>query len=170
MRFRVPLRLKSTWSLALPAAASWLGVAGRCLRLPDVSLVCRCDQVAGLRLGAGQAGLSADFPGIDDPAGVMHGGIRANIPFPRGLDGVAVAESDPRISGKISLFRLPKNRASGFAGGLRLVHWRSSSPESVHRVQAAGPGSRRHWFPSSRPLTPLSEVIGSRLTKGADHV
>ena len=126
--------------------------------------------MAGLRLRADQAGLSADFPGIGDPAGVLHGGVRARIPFPRELDGFAVAESAPRLSGKISLFRQPKNIASGFAGDLRLFDWGSSSPESVHCARAAGMGSHRSWFPSGRLLTPLSEVVGSRLTKGADHV
>ena len=107
MRFRVPLRLKSTSSLALATAASWLGV-GRCLRLRAVSHVRRGDQVAGLRLRAGQAGLSADFPGIGDPAAVLNGGHQARIPFSRGLDGVAVAESDPRTSAETGHFRLPK--------------------------------------------------------------
>lgn len=43
--------------------------------------------MAGLRLRAGQAGLSADFPGIDDPAGVLNGGDRARIPFSEGSGG-----------------------------------------------------------------------------------
>ena len=99
MRFRVPLRLKSTSSLALAAAASWLGV-GRCLRLPAVSLARRGDQVAGL---------SADLIGIGDPAGGLNGGARAHIPFPRGLDGVAVAEQALRMTEKTGRFRLKKN-------------------------------------------------------------
>ena len=97
MRFRVPLRLKSTSSLALAAAISRLGV-GRCLRLPTLSVARRGAQKAGLHLRADQAGLSADFPGIDDPAGVLNGGDRARIPWSRGMDGVAVAKSAPRIS------------------------------------------------------------------------
>ena len=146
MRFRVPLRLKSTLSLAVATAASRLGVR-RCLRLPTVSLACRGDQAAGLRLRADQAGLPAESPRIGDPAGVLHGGARAHVPFPRGLQGVAVAESAPRISGKTGSFRQPKKRASGFAGGLRLSHWGSNSPESGHRVREAGMGSRRHLVP-----------------------
>lgn len=122
--------------------------------------------MAGLRLRADQAGLSADFPGIGDPAGVLNGGVRAPVPFPRGLEGVAVAESDPRMSGKISLFRLPKNRASGFAGGLRLFNGGSNSPENVHRVQAAGMGSRTKLIPTCGPLTPLSELVASGRLKG----
>lgn len=135
MRFRVPLRLKSTSSLALVAAASWLGVWGRCLRLPAVSPVRRGDQVAGLRLRADQAGLSADSPGIDDPSGVLNGGCRAHAPFPRGGNGVDVAEFAPRMSGKISLFRLPEKNASGFTGGLRLFQRGLISPERRHRVR-----------------------------------
>ena len=161
MRFRVPLRLKSTSSLALAAAAPWLGV-GRCLRLPTVSLSHRGDQAAGLRLRAHQTALSAESPRIGDPAGVLNGGVRDHIPFPRGLNGVAVAESAPRISGKISLFRLPKNRASGFAGGLRLFLWGSSSPESGHRVPAAGIVSSRTLIPTGGSLTPLKRPVGSR--------
>lgn|GEM_PF-4882463 len=113
MRFRVPLRLKSTSSLALVAAAPWLGV-GRCLQLPTVSLARRGGQAAGLRLCADQAGLPADFPSIGNPAGMMNGGVRASIPLSRGLQGVAVAESAPRMSGKISLFRLPKKNSVRF--------------------------------------------------------
>lgn len=165
MRFRVPLRLKSTSSLALVAAASWQGV-GRCLRMPDVSLVCRGNQVAGLRLRADPAGLSADFPSIGDRAGVLNGGDQASIPFSRGLDGVAVAESTPRISWKKGRFRLSKKIASGFAGGLRLFHWGSSSPESGHRVRAAGTVSRRALIPTVGPLTPLMELVASGRLKG----
>ena len=165
MRFRVPLRLKSTSSLAVATAASWQGV-GRCLQLPDVSLVCRGDQVAGLRLGAGQAGLSADSPVIGNPAGVLNGGVRAHVPFPRGMDGVAVAESAPRMSGKISLFRLSEKNASGFTGDLRLFNWESNSPESGHRVHAAGMGSRRALIPANGQLTPLTELIASGRLKG----
>ena len=164
MRFRVPLRLKSTSSLAVATAASWQGV-GRCLRLRAVSLVRRGDQAAGLRLRADQAGLPADSPGIGDRAGVLNGGDRARIPFPRGLDGVAVAESAPRISGKTGSFPQPKNRASGFAGGLRLFSWGSNSPESGHRVQAAGVVSRRALIPANGQLTPLTELVGSRCLK-----
>lgn len=156
MRFRVPLRLKSTSSLALAAAASRLGV-GRCLRLPTVSFACRGDQAAGLRLRADQAGLPAESARIGDPAGVLNGGDRARIPFPRGLDGVAVAESAPRISGKTGRFRQPKNRASGFAGGLRLFNGGSISPESRHRVRAAGMVSSRTLIPASGLLTPLKK-------------
>ena len=122
MRFRVPLRLKSTSSLALAAAISRLGV-GRCLRLPTLSVARRGAQKAGLHLRADQAGLSADFPGIGDPAGVLNGGDRARIPISRGSDGVAVVESAPRVSGKISLFRLPKKErpvlpaAYAYSGG-----------------------------------------------------
>ena len=170
MRFRVPLRLKSTSSLALAAAISRLGV-GRCLRLPTLSVARRGAQKAGLHLRADQAGLSADFPGIDDPAGVLNGGDRARIPFPRGLDGVAVAESDPQISGKKGRFRLPENISSDFAGSLRLFHWGSSSPESGHRVQAAGTGSRRALIPTGGPLTPLTELVGSgRLKDNSKHL
>ena len=107
MRFRVPLRLKSTSSLAVATAASWQGVR-RCLRLPTVSLTRRGDQAAGLRLRADQATLSAGLIGIGNPAGVLHGGVRAHVPFPRGRQGLAVAESAPRISGKTGSFRQPK--------------------------------------------------------------
>ena len=169
MRFRVPLRLKSTSSLAL-AAASRLGV-GRCLQLPTVSLACRGDQAAGLRLRADQAGLPAESPRIGDPAGVLNGGDRARIPVSRGSDGVAVVESAPRMSGKISLFRLSEKNASGFAGGLRLFNWGSSSPKSGHRVQAAGTGSRRALTPTGGPLTPLTELVGSgRLKDNSKHL
>jgi len=75
--------LKSTSSLALAAAASWL-VVRQGFRLRAVSLARLGDQVAGLRLRAGQAELSAESPRIGDPAGVLNGGARANIPFSRG--------------------------------------------------------------------------------------
>jgi hypothetical protein len=166
MRFRVPPRVRCTSSLALPAAASWLSAFGRCLRLPAVSLVRRGDQVAALQLRADQAALSADFPGIDDPAGVLNGGDRARIPCPTGMDGVAVSESAPRISQKKSRFRLQQNISSDFAGDLRLVHWGSNSLGSVHRAQAVGIGSRRTLIPTAGPLTPLTELVGSGRLKG----
>ena len=76
--------------------------------------------------------------------------------------------SPPRESPKkISLSRRPKKIASGFAGGLRLFRWGSSSPKSGHRVQAAGTGSRRALIPTGGRLTPLAELVGSRPTKGA---
>jgi len=110
MRFRVPLRLKSTSSLALPAAASRLGVAGRCLRLPTVSLARRGGQVAGVRLRAEHVGLSAGFQGIGELAGVLNGEAQTHIPLSRGLDGFAIAEPAPRISQKTSRFRPPKKQ------------------------------------------------------------
>ena len=73
--------------------------------------------------------------------------------------------SPPRESPKkISLSRRPKKIASGFAGGLRLFRWGSSSPESLHRVQAAGMGSRG-LIPASGQLTPLTELVVSRCLK-----
>jgi len=148
MRFRVPPRVRYPSSLAFAAAASWLGVLGRCLRLPAVPLARRADQVATLRLRADKAGPPAESPGIGDHAGVLNGGDRARTPFPRGMDGGAVSESAPRLSQKTGRFRRPKNISSDFAGSLRLVHRGSSYLESVHRVQAAGMGAVGHLSPA----------------------
>ena len=171
MRFRVPPRVRGTSSLAFAAAASWLSAFGWCLRLPTISLAHRGDQVAGLRLRADPAGPPADFPGIGIPAGVLNGGDRARIPLSRASKEVAVAESDRRISEKTGLFRMPENISSDFAGGLRPIHRRPSSPESVHCAQAAGTGSRRALIPAGGPLTPLTELVGSgRLKDNSKHL
>jgi len=127
--------------------------------------------VAGLRLCADQAELSAESPRIGYPAGVLNSGVRASIPLSRGLDGVAVAESAPQISWEKRPFSPVKKIASGFAGGLRLFHWGSSSPESGHRVYAAGTVSRRALIPASGQLTPLAELVESGCLKGnSKHV
>ena len=166
MRFRVPLRLKSTSSLAVVAAASWLGV-GRCLRLPTVSLACRGDQAAGLRLRADQAGLPAESPRIGDPAGVLHGGARAHVPFPRGLQGVAVAESAPRISGKTGSFRQPKKERPVLQAAYAYLIGDRNLRRAGIVFGRRGWGAVGIWFPSSGLLTTLSEVVGSRPTQGA---
>jgi hypothetical protein len=147
MRFRVPPRVRCTSSLAFAAAASWQGGLGRCLRWPTVSLSRRDDQKPTLRLRADPAGLSADFPGIGDRAGVLNGGDRARIPFSSELDGVAVADANLKISEKTGRFLQPNKIAARFAGSLSVFHWGSKSPKSVHVFQAVTKASHRSTYP-----------------------